>query len=168
MEWISVDDRLPEIDTYVLCQRTQTSMDGTKYITPMVGKVNKQGRFSCAFDWVNVTHWMPLPDAPESDKDKAKRTVGNYKPLSELTEKDAIEIAEASVNDTIVKDWITKTNTKNHVALTSKDGKGKITFAISKNMFTISFYGVYFDNVEILLYNTAKATDKARELGYDI
>jgi len=64
--WVKVEDALPEMGVDVLCQLTQTSMGGTQYITPRVGKmISEHGRFSCAFDWINVTHWMPLPERPK-------------------------------------------------------------------------------------------------------
>lgn len=68
-KWISVKERLPEADEFVLCARTQTSMGGTKYITPGIGKLGQGNKFSCEFDWVNVTHWMPLPEPPQNEPD---------------------------------------------------------------------------------------------------
>ena len=66
-EWISVDDRLPEAGRYVVCiaKRNPFSM-----FMPMVARIEKNG-------WANpiteqyiseVTHWMPLPPAPEDMK----------------------------------------------------------------------------------------------------
>ena len=63
-KWISVNDRLPEAGEYVVCiaKRNPFSM-----FMPMVARIKKNG-------WVNpiteqyiseVTHWMPLPLAPE-------------------------------------------------------------------------------------------------------
>ena len=63
-QWISVNDRLPEAGEYVVCiaKRNPFSM-----FMPMVARIKKNG-------WVNpiteqyiseVTHWMPLPLAPE-------------------------------------------------------------------------------------------------------
>lgn len=59
-EWVSVDDRLPEVGGYVVCiaKRNPFSM-----FMPMVARIGKHG-------WVDpmteqyiseVTHWMPLP-----------------------------------------------------------------------------------------------------------
>lgn len=62
-EWISVKDRLPELHTKVLCcgkkgGRFIAEMsiwgDGHLYWTKRDGK-------GCS----EVTHWMPLPDAPK-------------------------------------------------------------------------------------------------------
>ena len=65
-EWISVDDRLPEVGGYVVCiaKRNPFSM-----FMPMVARIGKHG-------WVDpmteqyiseVTHWMPLPDRPKGE-----------------------------------------------------------------------------------------------------
>ena len=63
MRWISVKDRPPEEGELVLCARTQTSMSGTLRIKSSVGTAFDKGRsFTCAFDWVSVTHWMQLPE----------------------------------------------------------------------------------------------------------
>ena len=66
-EWISVDDRLPEAGGYVVCIAKRNPFSR---FMPMVARIEKNG-------WVNpiteqyiseVTHWMPLPPAPEDMK----------------------------------------------------------------------------------------------------
>ena len=65
-EWISVDERLPEVGGYVVCiaKRNPFSM-----FMPMVARIEKNG-------WVNtmteqyiseVTHWMPMPAQPKGE-----------------------------------------------------------------------------------------------------
>ena len=65
-EWISVDDRLPEVGGYVVCiaKRNPFSM-----FMPMVARIKKNG-------WVNpiteqyiseVTNWMPIPQPPKGE-----------------------------------------------------------------------------------------------------
>ena len=65
-QWISVNDRLPEADEYVVCiaKRNPFSM-----FMPMVARIKKNG-------WVNpiteqyiseVTHWMPMPQPPKGE-----------------------------------------------------------------------------------------------------
>ena len=60
-EWISVDDRLPEVGGYVVCIAKRNPFSR---FMPMVARIEKNG-------WVNpiteqyiseVTHWMPLPE----------------------------------------------------------------------------------------------------------
>ena len=59
-EWISVEDRLPEIGGYVVCIAKRNPFSR---FMPMVARIEKHG-------WVNpiteqyiseVTHWMPIP-----------------------------------------------------------------------------------------------------------
>ena len=66
-EWISVKDRLPEVGGYVVCIAKRNPFSR---FMPMVARIEKNG-------WVNpiteqyiseVTHWMPLPPAPEDMK----------------------------------------------------------------------------------------------------
>ena len=67
-EWISVDDRVPEAGGYVVCIAKRNPFSR---FMPMVARIEKNG-------WVNpiteqyiseVTHWMPLPPAPEVKND---------------------------------------------------------------------------------------------------
>ncbi len=56
-EWISVKDRLPEIDgIYLIIKET-----GMGYSDKVA--VCEYG-FKYGFDRVGVTHWMPLPEPP--------------------------------------------------------------------------------------------------------
>ena len=65
-EWISVDDRLPEVGGYVVCIAKRNPFSR---FMPMVARIEKNG-------WVNpiteqyiseVTRWMPLPDPPKGE-----------------------------------------------------------------------------------------------------
>ena len=63
-EWISVDDRLPEVGGYVVCIAKRNPFSR---FMPMVARIGKHG-------WVDpmteqyiseVTHWMPMPPLPK-------------------------------------------------------------------------------------------------------
>ena len=65
-EWISVDDRLPEVGGYVVCIAKRNPFSR---FMPMVARIEKNG-------WVNpiteqyiseVTHWMPMPNPPKGE-----------------------------------------------------------------------------------------------------
>ena len=67
-EWVSVKDMLPEAGGYVVCIAKRNPFSR---FMPMVARIEKNG-------WVNpiteqyiseVTHWMPLPLAPEVKND---------------------------------------------------------------------------------------------------
>lgn len=80
-EWISVEDRLPEIGTYVLTVNSKGSMNVSKEVglaQNVIGKYNPSFyRSERDFDVVcacigggwsmGVTHWMPLPEPPKED-----------------------------------------------------------------------------------------------------
>lgn len=59
-EWVSVEERLPEFDEYVLV--TDGSYVGEGYINPLGLWFRPSG-----FRWlIGVTHWMSLPAPPDS------------------------------------------------------------------------------------------------------
>lgn len=63
-KWISVDERLPDTNEKVLVCYSNGSMDVAKYI-------RADGYafwFEEATFFRNITHWMPLPEAPKGGK----------------------------------------------------------------------------------------------------
>ena len=60
-QWISVKDRLPEPNTLVLVYSKQG-----KYINLKTDYITCNGKWFYSF---LVTHWMPLPEPPESEGD---------------------------------------------------------------------------------------------------
>ena len=61
VQWISVKDRLPEPNTWVLVYSKQGS-----YMNLKVDYITRDGSW---FNSLLVTHWMPLPQKPESEDD---------------------------------------------------------------------------------------------------
>lgn len=70
MKWVSVKDMLPDKDykgyLAVIYQDTSYSGEGTE-----IGWLDKNGEIylntcrCCRNDVVEITHWMPLPEAPD-------------------------------------------------------------------------------------------------------
>lgn len=58
-DWISVKDRLPDVDGEYIVFRPPENTFGDIVIRTFRG-----GEFSGLFE---VTHWMPLPPAPEEE-----------------------------------------------------------------------------------------------------
>lgn len=64
-EWISVEDRLPEVGVDVLC------LSGKEFFVECISESDEDefvrgvslGQFKRFF-----THWMPLPEPPESEE----------------------------------------------------------------------------------------------------
>ena len=65
MDWISVDEKLPEVGIDVKVKVGCTSMDGYTY-HESVGCVNERGRFNVGTDWCRVDFWMPLENDKQS------------------------------------------------------------------------------------------------------
>ena len=70
-EWISVKDRLPEINVDVLVFDKNISL---KYVAKIIEDENSNGilckffipfPYDVDFSHGNVTHWMPLPEPPK-------------------------------------------------------------------------------------------------------
>lgn len=65
MEWIRVEDRLPEKGVYVLGYGKNTTLGGLHYEQV---KRNSDGCWCSVVNYshVRITHWIPLPDPPKS------------------------------------------------------------------------------------------------------
>lgn len=65
MEWISVKDRLPEINVLVLCLKKSKKYFIGSYIGASYS--NEYAAFKHAEKdmAIGVTHWMPLPELPK-------------------------------------------------------------------------------------------------------
>lgn len=61
-EWVSVDDKLPAIGVYVMVFLEKQGHNPTTYNFCQYTKFG--------FHLSNVTHWMPLPDAPKAQEQK--------------------------------------------------------------------------------------------------
>ena len=62
MKWISVEERLPESDSWVLCWCSDVEVSVT------VGYLTDNNEWVWAEDHTttleDLTHWMPLPETP--------------------------------------------------------------------------------------------------------
>ncbi len=62
MQWISVKDRLPEIDTYVIW----VTESGFMFIKEIDKDDGAWWKEKTAYSG-NITHWMPLPEPPKGE-----------------------------------------------------------------------------------------------------
>lgn len=65
-EWVSIDERLPAIDQYVLVARSRCVHVGV-YTSSYEGNPLHWETDGEGFAIVDVTHWMPLPAPPEQE-----------------------------------------------------------------------------------------------------
>ncbi len=61
-QWISVEERLPEDNTYVLCSYKRFG----EWLVHE-GRYNEKGDFTITIIDAKVRYWMPLPPAPEGE-----------------------------------------------------------------------------------------------------
>jgi hypothetical protein len=66
-EWVSVEDRLPDVDNDYLCAIQKSK---SKYVT-IRSYSQKRKWYGISFGYYysqpNVTHWMPLPEPPKGE-----------------------------------------------------------------------------------------------------
>lgn len=67
MEWISVEDRLPEEGELVLVAH-KTGISIAKCTLKFKGKAYWKGYRGRSHSLATVTHWMPLPECPKKNK----------------------------------------------------------------------------------------------------
>lgn len=70
--WISINEKLPEKNTYVLMAATSGYVGATFYTEPKTRNIDC--KLSAWFEHANtygyeVTHWMPLPKAPAQESE---------------------------------------------------------------------------------------------------
>jgi hypothetical protein len=66
MKWISVKERLPELDRIVMAYRSECIKAMiTKYRTH--GDISFEAWTDGNYKIEGVTHWMPLPEPPKED-----------------------------------------------------------------------------------------------------
>lgn len=65
-EWISVDDRLPDIYEEVLVY-ADSEVRYCKYIANKFVFEAYSSYGDCDDEYFNATHWMPLPSPPEGE-----------------------------------------------------------------------------------------------------
>lgn len=72
VEWISIEDRLPPPDHEVpsISDTVLVSDENREVLTSFYSYGDKEWRieFSPYSESLNVTHWMPLPEAPKDKK----------------------------------------------------------------------------------------------------
>ena len=75
MEWISTEDRLPELKVPVLIKEEYVDEIQVAFLVSYSQTVKWQeqsvnhichGDAYCEFDVLDVTHWMPLPEPPKA------------------------------------------------------------------------------------------------------
>ena len=78
-EWVSVEERLPELPDASWCSRSVIVCDNDSNVAPLLwaraqvrGKTVERWRYHWGriYDGPEITHWMPLPEPPEKEEQK--------------------------------------------------------------------------------------------------
>ena len=65
--WISVDARPPDLGDSIIGGNSKLQMvEGGEYIRWVCMSGRDKHMVECADDYLEITHWMPLPDPPEA------------------------------------------------------------------------------------------------------
>lgn len=65
--WIPVTERLPDTDKDVLVYATTKFIGGSKIAIDKLEEGEQRPIWLYTHGWFEVTHWMPLPEPPESE-----------------------------------------------------------------------------------------------------
>lgn len=75
-EWVSVEERLPELPEKDWCSKMVISCDKNGHVAPMIweraqvrGKMIERWKYHWdrIYDGAGITHWIPLPDPPKEE-----------------------------------------------------------------------------------------------------
>lgn len=66
-QWIPVTERLPDTDKDVLVYATTKFIGGFKIAIDKLEEGEQHPIWLYTHGWFEVTHWMPLPEPPESE-----------------------------------------------------------------------------------------------------
>lgn len=106
-EWVSVEERLPELPEKDWCSKMVISCDKNGHVAPMIweraqvrGKMIERWKYHWdrIYDGAGITHWMPLPAPPGEGNN-----VPNEAPNEPLTLEDAKK--ERYIWFTPLNDW---------------------------------------------------------------
>lgn len=100
-EWVSVEERLPELPEKDWCSKMVISCDKNGHVAPMIweraqvrGKMIERWKYHWdrIYDGAGITHWMPLPAPPGEGNN-----VPNEPPNEPLTWNELCNMAEKPV-----------------------------------------------------------------------
>lgn len=127
-EWVSVEERLPELPEKDWCSKMVISCDKNGHVAPMIweraqvrGKMIERWKYHWdrIYDGAGITHWMPLPAPPGEGNN-----VPNEAPNDPLTLEQLREMDGQPVWDSSLRCWgIVKSEKDGDVFLQTKSGE---------------------------------------------
>lgn len=98
-EWVSVEERLPELPEKDWCSKMVISCDKNGHVAPMIweraqvrGKMIERWKYHWdrIYDGAGITHWMPLPAPPGEGNNVPNEPPNEPLTLEELREMDGV------------------------------------------------------------------------------
>lgn len=98
-EWVSVEERLPELPEKDWCSKMVISCDKNGHVAPMIweraqvrGKMIERWKYHWdrIYDGAGITHWMPLPAPPGEGNNVPNEPPNEPLTLKELREMDGV------------------------------------------------------------------------------
>ena len=98
-EWVSVEERLPELPEKDWCSKMVISCDKNGHVAPMIweraqvrGKMIERWKYHWdrIYDGAGITHWMPLPAPPGEGNNVPNEAPNDPLTLKELREMDGV------------------------------------------------------------------------------
>lgn len=98
-EWVSVEERLPELSEKDWCSKMVISCDKNGHVAPMIweraqvrGKMIERWKYHWdrIYDGAGITHWMPLPAPPGEGNNVPNEPPNEPLTLEELREMDGV------------------------------------------------------------------------------
>lgn len=98
-EWVSVEERLPELPEKDWCSKMVISCDKNGHVAPMIweraqvrGKMIERWKYHWdrIYDGAGITHWMPLPAPPGEGNNVPNEAPNDLLTLKELREMDGV------------------------------------------------------------------------------
>ena len=98
-EWVSVEERLPELPEKDWCSNMVISCDKNGHVAPMIweraqvrGKMIERWKYHWdrIYDGAGITHWMPLPAPPGEGNNVPNEAPNDPLTLKELREMDGV------------------------------------------------------------------------------
>ena len=114
-EWVSVEERLPELPEKDWCSKMVISCDKNGHVAPMIweraqvrGKMIERWKYHWdrIYDGAGITHWMPLPAPPGEGNNVPNEPPNEPLTLKELREMDDEPVWGCPKNDSAKGSWM--------------------------------------------------------------
>lgn len=114
-EWVSVEERLPELPEKDWCSKMVISCDKNGHVAPMIweraqvrGKMIERWKYHWdrIYDGAGITHWMPLPAPPGEGNNVPNEAPNDPLTLKELREMDDEPVWCCPKNDSAKGSWM--------------------------------------------------------------